>query len=59
MKDIFMNIIKINTMFVIACKYSKIHNYVINLVKSIREFHPNEEIRKTNIYTLSEKYLEI
>ena len=31
-------------MFVIACKYSKIHNYVINLVKSIREFHPNEEI---------------
>ena len=31
-------------MFVIACKYSGTHNYIINLIKSIREFHPEEEI---------------
>lgn len=31
-------------MFVIPCKYSDSHNNIINLVRSIREFHKDEEI---------------
>ncbi len=31
-------------MFVIPCKFSKVHNYVIQLVKDIRQHHPSERI---------------
>lgn len=31
-------------MFVIPCKFSQKHNYVIDLTKQIRQFHPKEEI---------------
>lgn len=31
-------------MFVIPCKYSKKHNYIIELTNQIRQFHPDEEI---------------
>lgn len=53
-----MNIIEINTMFVIACKYSNTHNYIIELVKSIRNFHPTEEIVVVDSDSEDKSYFE-
>lgn len=31
-------------MFIIPCKYNSESNYIVNLIKQIRDFHPNEKI---------------
>jgi hypothetical protein len=38
-------------MFIIPCKYNDKSNYILNLVKEIRSFHPNENTASVSINT--------
>lgn len=46
-------------MFVIPCKYSKISNSIITLVKQIREFHPLEKIVVVDSDSSDKSYFEL
>ena len=46
-------------MFVIACRYSEQHNYILQLVEDIVEFHPDEEIVVVDSDSLDKSYFDI
>lgn len=46
-------------MFCIPCKYSNMSNSIINLVMSIRQYHPNEKITIVDSDSLDKSYFDI